>query len=115
MSHEYRLVFPNVLTARCLMSALRVSEYCVRADQEFVYLKDCVSKTEANYDARLSYDDQNSLWLEVNFRSLALYDLVRTALDNEPYKCLSDGEINEEVALSEAFQLRNLHIPGQEI
>lgn len=73
MSHEYRLVFPNVLTARCLMSVLRVSEYCVRVDQEFVYLKDCVSKTEANYDARLSYDDQNSLRLEVNFRSLALY------------------------------------------
>lgn len=107
MSHEYRLVFPNVLAAQYLMSALRVNEHCVRADQEFIYLKDHISKTKAAYDARLSYDEQNSLWLEVNFKSVALYDLVRTALDDEPYKCLSDGDVNEEVALSQAFQLRN--------
>jgi hypothetical protein len=110
MSHEYKLVFLDDLTAQRVMDSLKASESCVRADHEFVYLKDRISITNAVYDARLSYDEGCSLWLEVNFKSLSLYDLVRAALDDKPCKCLSDGELDEEVELSEAFQLKNLHI-----
>ncbi|MEX6667490.1 hypothetical protein [Pseudomonas sp. W2-17] len=112
MSHEYRLVFSSDLTAQRIMDSLKASESCVRADQEFLYLKDQNSKTVADYDARLSHDDDSTLWLEVNFKSSALHDLVRAALDNKPCKCLSEGDVNEEVELSEAFQLGHPHIFG---
>lgn len=111
MSHEYRLVFRDDLTAQRVMDSLRVSESCVRADHEFVYLKDRISMTNAIYDARLSHDESCSLWLEVNFKSQSLYDLVRETLEDKQCKCLSDGEPDEEVELYEAFQLKNLRIP----
>jgi hypothetical protein len=115
MSHEYKMVCSNDLITRRIMEALRLSDFCVRADHEFVYLKDLITRTDADYDARLSHDHPNSLWVEVNFKSLTLYDLVRDALDGAPCKCFSDGDLNDEVTLGEVFQLRDVQTENSRV
>jgi hypothetical protein len=103
MSHEYKLEFTSETMTGHVLDVLRQSDSCVAADDKFVYLKDRVLKTEAIYDVRMSHEGQRSLWLDVNFKSLALFDVVRTAIGECQFRCLEDGDVDNEVTLSEAF------------
>jgi len=111
MSHEYKLEFTSETMAGHVLDVLKQSDSCVAADEEFVYLKDRVIKTEAIFDVRMSHEDQRSLWLEVNFKSLALFDVVRAAIGECQFRCLEDGDVDNEVILSEAFLIRDITRP----
>lgn len=64
-------------------------------------------KSEAAYDARLTLEDSNSLWLEVGFRSPSLYELLRAAVGTKQCRCLEGGEQDDEVPLYKAFRLKH--------
>jgi hypothetical protein len=111
MSHEYKLEFSSETMTGHVLDVLKQSDSCVAADEEFIYLKDRVLKTEAIYDVRMSHEGQRSLWLEVNLNSLALCDVVRAAIGEYQFRCLEDGDVDNEVTLSEAFLIRNIAQP----
>lgn len=111
MGHEYKLEFTSETMTWYVLGVLKQSDLCVAADDEFVYLKDRVIKTEAIYDVRMSHEGQRSLWLEVNLTSLALCDVVRAALGDCQFRCLEDADVDNEITLSEAFLIRNIAQP----
>ena len=111
MGHEYKLEFTSETMTWYVLGVLKQSDLCVAADEEFIYLKDQVVKTEAIYDVRMSHEGQRSLWLEVNLKSLALCDVVRAAIGECQFRCLEDGDVDNEITLSEAFLIRNIAQP----
>ncbi|MBQ4770898.1 hypothetical protein [Pectobacterium versatile] len=111
MSYEYRLVFDDASAAQDVMSTIKHSETCIRAENGDVYLKDTSLNNRAEYDVRLTHEDDGSLWLQVNVKSVDLYELVRETLSGKPFKCFEDGDAESEVELNEAFRLNTLLNP----
>uniref|UniRef100_A0A7C1WTM6 Uncharacterized protein n=1 Tax=Pseudomonas graminis TaxID=158627 RepID=A0A7C1WTM6_9PSED len=107
MSYEFRLVFADSLSARNVLELVKSSTAYIGATGECVYLKELSVKSEAAYDARLTLEESNSLWLEVGFRSPSLYELLRTAVGNKQHRCLEDGDQDNEVPLYKAFRLKH--------
>ncbi|MBA0175377.1 hypothetical protein [Pectobacterium carotovorum] len=111
MSYEYKLVFDNASAAQDVMRTIKRSETCIRAENSDVYLKDKSLNNCAEYDIRLIDEDDGSLWLQVNVKSVDLYALVRETLSGKPFKCFEDGDAESEVELNEAFRLNTLLNP----
>jgi hypothetical protein len=106
MSYEYRLVFDDGDSAQHAIDALRLSDACVRSHAQDVYLKDQGLNTLAEYDVRLMREGDQSLWLEINFRSINLYNLVQEALSSAVFRCFEDGDWDDETTLKEAFRIK---------
>jgi hypothetical protein len=106
MSYEYRLVFDDGASAQDALDALRSSDACVKSHEQDVCLKDRELSTLAEYDVRLTRENEQLLWLEINFRSLNLYHLVQEALNGRVFRCLEDGDSDDEVTLKEAFRIK---------
>ncbi|MDX6916041.1 hypothetical protein R9X49_13080 [Pectobacterium carotovorum] len=104
MSYEYKLVFDDASTAQHVISTIKRSEACIRAENGDVYLKDKSLNNRAEYDIRLIDEDDGSLWLQVNVKSVDLYALMRETLSGKSFKCFEDGDTEDEVELSEAFR-----------
>ncbi|WP_323611572.1 hypothetical protein [Pectobacterium versatile] len=111
MSYEYRLVFDDASAAQDVMSTIKHSETCIRAENGDIYLKDTSLNNRAEYDIRLTHEDDGSLWLQVNVKSVDFYVLMRETLSGKPFKCFEDGDVESEVELSEAFRLNTLLNP----
>ncbi|MDG0799767.1 hypothetical protein [Pectobacterium polaris] len=107
MSYEYQLVFDDASTAQHVISTIKRSEACIRAENGDVYLKDKSLNNRAEYDVRLINEDDGSLWLQVNVKSVDLYALMRETLSEKSFKCFEDGDTEDEVELSEAFRLKH--------
>jgi len=105
MSYEYRLVFPDSTSANRAMEALMASAACVGAQCDRVLLKDRQLNTLAEYDIRLTKEGQNSLWLEVNFRSVDLLLLLETTFAGLSVQCFEDGDPQDEVTLESALRI----------
>lgn len=105
MSYEYKLVFDDSFTAQHVIDEVGASSACVRAEKGDLYLKDHSLNSSGDYDARLIYGDEKSLWLQVNFQSAELYAVVQKALSGRSFKCLEDGEEDDDVGLNEAFRV----------
>lgn len=108
MSYEYRLVFVDNLSAQDVIDFVRSSGFYIRGCGDFIYLKEPSVKSEAPYDIRIIQEGNNSIWLEVGFRSPGLYGLLRSAIGDHQYVCLEDGDPNYEVPLYEAFRLKQI-------
>ncbi|WP_071769659.1 hypothetical protein [Burkholderia ubonensis] len=106
MSYEYRLVFDDAASAQHVMDSLKSSDACVKVQALEVCLKDRELQTLAEYDARLTQEDDRSIWLEVNFRSPNLYNLVRGALSGRIVRCFEDGDWGDEVTLKQAIRIK---------
>ncbi|GLW39769.1 hypothetical protein Pcaca04_37050 [Pectobacterium carotovorum subsp. carotovorum] len=111
MSYEYKLVFDNASVAQHIMSTIKRSEACIRAENGDVYLKDNSLNNRADYDVRLTDEGDGSLWLQINVKSVDLYVLVQETLSGKTFKCFEDGDTEDEVELSEAFRLKVLPNP----
>ncbi|RJL23718.1 hypothetical protein [Pectobacterium polaris] len=107
MSYEYKLVFDDASTAQHVISTIKRSEACIRAENGDIYLKDKSLNNRAEYDVRLIDEDDGSLWLQVNVKSVDLYALMRETLSEKSFKCFEDGDTEDEVELSEAFRLKH--------
>ncbi|MBT9264124.1 hypothetical protein KKQ10_04530 [Pseudomonas sp. MG-9] len=108
MSYEYKLVFDDTTSASKVMSEVEGSDACVRVQPGDLYLKDRSLNSSADYDARLIHENESVLWLQVNFKSLSLYQTMLSALGDSAYRCLEDGEEDEEVQLKEAFRIKGI-------
>ncbi|MEQ9946773.1 hypothetical protein [Pectobacterium aroidearum] len=106
MSYEYQLVFDDVSIAQHVINTLGHSGACVHAENGDVYLKDKSLDNNAAYDIRLIYENENTLWLQVNVKSANLYTLVLNTLSDNVFKCFEDGDAESEVALNEVFRLK---------
>ncbi|WP_350238362.1 hypothetical protein U1R68_18880 [Pectobacterium colocasium] len=106
MSYEYKLVFDDASAAQHVMSMIKRSKACIRAENGDIYLKDKSLSNHADYDVRLIDEGDGSLWLQVNVNSVDLYALVRETLRGKPFKCFEDGDAEDEVELNEAFRLK---------
>ncbi|WP_153787806.1 hypothetical protein [Pseudomonas sp. EMN2] len=107
MSYEYRLVFDDPAALQRVIERLRTSQTHVEESEGVVCLKDQKQSTLAVYDVRLTRLDSLSAWLEVNFRSLELYELFSTSLAGANVRCFEDGDFDDEVTLREAFRIKN--------
>ncbi|WP_454722736.1 MULTISPECIES: hypothetical protein [Cupriavidus] len=107
MSYEYRLVFDDAASAQLVIDSLKSSGACVKAQAQEVCLKDRDLQTLAGYDARLTKESDRVLWLEVNFRSPNLYNLVQEALNSRVVRCFEDGDWDDEVTLKQAFRIKS--------
>ena len=105
MSYEYRLVFDGPGAMQRTLQALRSSDAFVGEDDGAIWLKDRDQQTLAVYDASFKIDGDSSAWVQINFQSLDLYELLRSCLVGRVI-CLEDGD--DEVALSEAFRLKGI-------
>ncbi|VVP99300.1 hypothetical protein PS925_02143 [Pseudomonas fluorescens] len=105
MSYEYKLLFDDSFIAQHLIDVVKTSSACVRAEEGDLYLKDYSLNSSGAYDARLINGSDGSLWLQVNFQSAELYALLKTALNGRNFRCLEDGDEDEEVGLNEAFRV----------
>ncbi|WP_025113564.1 hypothetical protein [Pseudomonas sp. H1h] len=107
MSYECKLVFDDTTSASKVMKELEGSGACVRVQQPGdLYLKDQSLNSSADYDARLIYESESVLWLQVNFKSLSLYQTMLSALGGSDYRCLEDGDDDEKMPLKEAFRTK---------
>jgi hypothetical protein len=106
MSYEYRLIFDHTASLEDVMDLLKSSDACVRAEKFEIYLKDLELKTLAEYDAKLTQDSDQSLWLEVNFKSINLYNLIQKILNNRSIRCFENGDLDDEATLKEAFRIK---------
>jgi antitoxin component YwqK of YwqJK toxin-antitoxin module len=106
MGHEYRLIFDNASLMSSFIDSLKSSEACIKAREREVYLKDQFLKTVAEYDAKLILEGDFSIWLEVNFRSMELYELVQKALSGGVARYYEDDNLNDEVNLKEVFRIK---------
>ncbi|MBN3125782.1 hypothetical protein [Pectobacterium brasiliense] len=106
MSYEYQLVFDDVSIAQHVINTLGRSGSCVHAENGDVYLKDNALNNNDEYDVRLIYENENSLWLQINVKSVNLYTLVLNTLSDSAFRCFEDGETENEVELNEAFRLK---------
>lgn len=106
MSYEYQLVFDDVSIAQHVINTLGRSGACVHAENGDVYLKDKSLDNNAAYDIRLIYENESTLWLQVNVKSANLYTLVLNTLSDNVFKCFEDGDAESEVALNEVFRLK---------
>ncbi|KTC35147.1 MAG: hypothetical protein ACN6QY_09630 [Pseudomonas sp.] len=105
MSYEYRLVFDEPLGARQVMDKLRASADCVRAADQVVEFKDPGLGSRADHDLRLTLESDQALWMELLFRTAALHDCLEPALRGRRFRCLEDGDSDDEVALEQVFAL----------
>ncbi|MFS2099646.1 hypothetical protein ACCC97_11830 [Variovorax sp. Varisp85] len=106
MSYEYRLVFDDSYLMQCVIGSLKSSEACIKVEGREIYLKDQLLQSVAQYDVKLTLEGNLSVWLEVNFRSMGLYDLFQKALGGGGVKCYEDGDVNDEVSLKEVFRIK---------
>ncbi|MBN3199310.1 hypothetical protein H5A20_11370 [Pectobacterium brasiliense] len=107
MSYEYKLVFDDASTAQHVINTIKRNEACIRAENGDVYLKDKSLANSTEYDVRLIDENDGSLWLQVNVKSVDLYALMRETLSEKSFKCFEDGDAENEVELNEAFRLNN--------
>lgn len=105
MSYEYRLVFDEPLDARQVMDRLRSRADCVRAAEQVVEFKDPGLGSSADYDLRLTCESDHTLWMELLFRTTALYQCLEPALQGRRFRCFEDGDGADEVALEQVFAL----------
>ncbi|MBR8060216.1 hypothetical protein [Burkholderia dolosa] len=106
MSYEYRLVFEDADLVQHVIDSLKSSDACIKAQAQGVCLKDRELQTQAEYDVRLTQDGDRSVWLEVNFRSVTLYNLMQRALGSGVVRCFEDGDLGDEVTLKDAFRIK---------
>lgn len=106
MSYECRLVFDDADSVQYVINSLKSSDACIKTQEQGVCLKDRELQTLAEYDVRLIQENDRSLWLEVNFRSLNLYNLMQEALGSGVVRCFEDGELDDEVTLKDAFRIK---------
>jgi ribosomal protein S6 len=106
MSYEYRLLFADASSAQQVTDVLKASAACVTAQGREVCLKDWGLKTFADYDIKLTKEDEKTLWLEVNFRSRDLYRLLQEALNDRLVKCFEDDDLDDGVTLKEALRIK---------
>jgi len=106
MSYEYRLLLDSTISAQHFMNSLMVSEACVKAQAREVYLKDQELQTPAEYDARLIQEGNQSIWMEINLKSVNLYRLIHSSLSGGVVRCYEDGDLDDEVSLKEAFRIK---------
>ncbi|WP_207864018.1 hypothetical protein [Pseudomonas sp. 58(2021)] len=107
MSYDCKLVFDDTTSASKVMKKVGGSGACVRVQQpDDLYLKDQSLNSSADYDARLIYGSESALWLQVNFKSLSLYQTMLSALGGSDYRCLEDGDDDKKVPLKEAFRIK---------
>ncbi|MGJ7535944.1 MULTISPECIES: hypothetical protein [unclassified Variovorax] len=107
MSYEYRLVFDDEFLMQRVIDSLKSSDAYIKSQEQEICLKDRLLQSAAEYDARLILESNFSMWLEVNFRSMKLYDLVRNALHGEAVRCYEDGDLDCEVSLKGAFRIKD--------
>ena len=110
MSHEYRLVLADEEACRHVIEIVKSSAFCVEYNGGSVYLKDWGITNGAPYEVRVIQEDGCSLWLQVNIRSQVFYDLLKAALGDEPYRCLEDGDLDDEVSLHDALGLKGARV-----
>lgn len=106
MSYEYRLVFDDADSVQHVIDLLKSSDACIKTQVQGVCLKDRELQTLAEYDVRLTKENDRSLWLEVNFKSLNLYNSVREVLGSRRVRCFEDGDLDDEVTLKDAFRIK---------
>lgn len=106
MSHEYSLVLADENVCQHVIDTIKSSVFCVEHYEGSVYLKDRSIKNGAPYEVRVIQEDRHSLWLQVNLRSPVFYDLLKAALGAESYRCLEDGDLDNEVSLHDALGLK---------
>lgn len=106
MSYEYRLMFGDSCLMQCVIGSLKSSDACIKVEGREIYLKDQLLQSVAQYDAKLTLEGDLSVWLEVHFRSMGLYDLFQKALRGGDVKCYEDGDLNDEVSLKEVFRIK---------
>ncbi|MGU7773980.1 hypothetical protein ACV229_27845 [Burkholderia sp. MR1-5-21] len=106
MSYEYRLIFDNAASGQHVMDSLKSSDACVKVQAQEILLKGREMQALAEYDARLLKEGDLSLWMDVNFKSLNLYNLVQGALSGRVVGCFEDGDLDDEVTLKEEFRIK---------
>lgn len=106
MSYEYRLLFDDPHCARQVMQRLRSSADCVRAEEQVVQIKDPALVSGADYDLCLTVESEHALWLELLFKTPALYGWLQGALQGCSFRCFEDGDLDDEVALDQVFCVR---------
>lgn len=106
MSHEYRLVLVSGDACQHVIDVIKYSVLCVEHHGGSVYLKDWRIKNGAPYEVRVIQEGHQSLWLQVNLRSPVFFDLLKAALGAESYRCLEDGDLDNEVSLHYALGLK---------
>lgn len=105
MSYEYRLLFDDSLDARQVLYKLRGSADCVRATEQVVEFKDPGLGSGADYDLRLTFESDHTLWMELLFRTAALHECLEPALQGRRFRCFEDADSEDEVALEQVFAL----------
>lgn len=105
MSYEYRLVFDEPLDVRQVMDQLRGSANCVRAAEQVIEFKDPGLGSRADYDLRLTFESEQTLWMELLFRTAALHECLEQALRGRRFRCFEDVDSDDEVALEQVFAL----------
>ncbi|WP_080419204.1 hypothetical protein [Burkholderia ubonensis] len=106
MSRQYKLVFGDSDVMWHVIDSLKSSDACIKAQAQGVCLKNRELQTLAEYDVRLIQDGDRSVWLEVNFRSPNLCNLMQEALGNAVVRCFEDGDFDDEVTLKDAFRIK---------
>lgn len=107
MSYEYRLVFDDPSRMRNVMRSLKSSDSFVEVEERGIFLKDQLLRSSAKYDARLILENDSSMWLEVNFKAVGLYELIIIALEGGVVRCYEDGDWGNEVGLKEIFRIKS--------
>lgn len=107
MSYEYRLIPEDSALANHVMRYLKTSNACVKSKNDEIHLKDWSLQTSAEYDARLTESHDQSIWLEINFRSVGLYNLILEAVNGGAIRCYENGDLGDEVSLKEAFRIKD--------
>lgn len=106
MSHEYRLVLSHPSSVQGIMEALKASSACIGTRFDEVLLKDRRLASLATYDIRLIKEEGETLWLEVNFGSFDLLQLLEDAFAGDSVRCFEDGDLHDEVSLGAALRIR---------
>lgn len=105
MSYEYRLVFDEPLGARQVMDKLRGRADCVQVAEQVVEFKDPGLGSSADYDLRLTFENDQALWMELLFRTAALHECLDRAMQGHRCRCFEDGDSHDEVTLEQVFAL----------
>lgn len=107
MSYEYRLVFSDDFMARNVINVMKSSAAYISVNGECIYLREARAGREVSYDVSIMQENSYSIWMEICFPSPMLYQLLKTAINNGQYKCLEDGDEDDEVPLYKAFRLKH--------
>ena len=113
MSYEYRLVLADERVCQHVIHFVKSSACYVEQQDGSIHVKDWSVNNGAAYDARVFQEDDCALWLEVNLRSPVLYELLKAAIGDELYKCLEDGDLDNEVSLHDALGLKGARVKSE--